>query len=100
MTHNYGYIEDLAAQTTVPHNNSKHNREPAHRPQDNFQLCLRINPDNPRHHLWNNNGTWYIHYTTGNAIRAERVRFSLHTKNLATAQRRRDAILRRQGANQ
>jgi hypothetical protein len=26
-------------------------------------LAIRLNPGNPDHHLWNNNGTWWCHYT-------------------------------------
>ena len=26
-------------------------------------LSVRIDPDNPNHHLWNNHGTWWLHYT-------------------------------------
>ncbi|NBR58180.1 MAG: hypothetical protein EBT89_03320 [Opitutaceae bacterium] len=25
--------------------------------------ALRISEANPNHHLWNNNGTWFLHYT-------------------------------------
>ena len=24
---------------------------------------IRITADNPNHHLWNNHGTWFLHYT-------------------------------------
>ena len=27
------------------------------------RLSLRVKEQNPLHHLWNNNGTWWIHYT-------------------------------------
>ena len=26
-------------------------------------LSIRIDPTNPEHHMWNNNGTWWCHYT-------------------------------------
>jgi hypothetical protein len=26
------------------------------------RLSLRVNTENPNHHLWLNNGTWFIHY--------------------------------------
>jgi hypothetical protein len=29
----------------------------------NATLAVRIHPDNQNHHLWNNNGTWWCHYT-------------------------------------
>jgi hypothetical protein len=58
------------------------------------QLSLRTNPENPNHHLWNNNGTWFIHYVVHpTPITKERVRKSLGTKSLAEARARRDAIL-------
>ena len=27
------------------------------------KLSLRVNDANENHHLWNNNGTWWVHYT-------------------------------------
>ena len=27
------------------------------------EIALRIDESNLNHHLWNNNGTWWIHYT-------------------------------------
>jgi hypothetical protein len=46
------------------------------------------------HQLWNNNGTWWIHYTIHpDACTKARVRRSLRTPDLATAIQRRDAIL-------
>ena len=26
-------------------------------------LSIKIDLENPDHHLWNNHGTWWIHYT-------------------------------------
>ena len=55
---------------------------------------LRINGDNPNHHLWNNNGTWFIHYTIHPTPQTkERIRRTLSTKSLEEARRRRDTIL-------
>ncbi len=58
------------------------------------RLAVRIDTDNPLHHLWNNNGTWWchltLHFPDGTAGRK---RFSLRTDDVAKAQRRRDAIL-------
>ncbi len=52
---------------------------------------IRISPDNPNHHLWNNHGTWFLHYTVyPTPLTKERIRRSLNTKNLAVARRRRD----------
>ncbi|MBM3892337.1 MAG: hypothetical protein FJ388_24745 [Verrucomicrobia bacterium] len=51
---------------------------------------------NPNHHLWNNNGTWFIHYTAyPSPITKERIRHSLQTANLRLARRRRDEVFRR-----
>lgn len=60
----------------------------------NDRLSLRIDPDNPDHHLYNNNGTWWVHYTVyPTRATAERIRRSLGTRDLATARRRRDELL-------
>lgn len=58
------------------------------------ELAVRVNPSNFAHHLWNNNGTWFIHYTVyPNRLTARRVRKSLKTKSLQTAIKRRDQVL-------
>lgn len=63
------------------------------------QLSLRTNPSNPNHHLWNNNGTWFVHYVVHpTPITKERVRRSLKTKCVHEARARRDAILAKQNA--
>ena len=60
---------------------------------ESLQLGIRVNADNPNHHLWNNNGTWYIHYTVyPTPVTAERVRRSLKTKDLEIARRKRDRL--------
>ena len=60
------------------------------------RLSLRVNADNPNHHLWLNNGTWFIHYVVHpTPITKERVRRSLRTKSLAEARARRDALFAR-----
>jgi hypothetical protein len=57
-------------------------------------LAIRLNPGNPDHHLWNNNGTWFVHYTIHpTPLTKQRVRASLQTKNLAEARLRRDQLL-------
>jgi len=58
-------------------------------------LSLRLNPDNPRHHLWCNNGTWWVCYTLHWGFRKRRIRRSLGTPSLEVALERRDALLRR-----
>ena len=52
---------------------------------------IRISADNSNHHLWNNHGTWFVHYTIHpTPLTKERIRRSLGTKDLSTARRRRD----------
>jgi len=49
---------------------------------------------NPNHHIWNNNGTWWLHYTLHLAdYTKRRVRESLRTRDVDEARRRRDARL-------
>ena len=63
-------------------------------------LCsaVRVNTNyllNPDHNIWNNNGTWWCHFTVHNPdYTKERVRVSLHTKDRDEARRRRDFIMR------
>lgn len=52
---------------------------------------LPANAGGPNHHLYNNNGTWFIHYTLyPNPFTKERVRVSLKTSNVEEARSRRD----------
>lgn len=57
------------------------------------KLALRVNDENPNHHLWNNRGIWWCHLTVhkGDAT-AERLRFSLKTRDVELARKRRDNI--------
>lgn len=56
--------------------------------------ALRLSDANADHHLWNNNGTWFVHYTIHpTAFTKDRVRRSLCTKSLCEARRRRDQLL-------
>ena len=49
---------------------------------------------NPDHHLWNNHGTWFVHYTEyPTPIMKQRVRKSLKTRCLEVARQRRDQLL-------
>lgn len=58
------------------------------------KLSIRVSEDNRLHHLWNNNGTWWLHYTEHLAdFTKRRVRRSLRTHDLELAIRRRDAWL-------
>jgi hypothetical protein len=57
-------------------------------------LAIRLNPGNPDHHLWNNNGTWFVHYTIHpTPLTKQRIRASLRTKNLIQARAHRDELL-------
>jgi ligand-binding sensor domain-containing protein len=56
---------------------------------------LRVDRDNALHHLWCNNGTWWVHYTLHFGHRKRRIRRSLETSTLDEAVRRRDALLAR-----
>jgi len=58
-------------------------------------LSVRIDAANERHHLWLNNGTWWVHYTLNFDFRTRRVRRSLGTAMLAEAIRRRDTLFER-----
>jgi len=56
-------------------------------------LKIRVAADNPDHHLWNNHGTWFIHYTVyPTPFTKERIRRSLGTSSRETARERRDAF--------
>lgn len=57
------------------------------------KIALRINDDNPNHHLWNNRGVWWCHVTVHKPdSTAERLRFSLETRDIEKARARRDKI--------
>jgi len=63
------------------------NQEPLH-------LAIRRTPENPDHHLWNNNGTWWLHFTLRSATgTVKRTRLSLKTRDIEAARRKRDRIL-------
>ena len=56
---------------------------------------IRIHAGNPDHHLWNNNGTFWCHYTIHLPdYTKRRVRCSLCTSRLGHARKLRDQILR------
>lgn len=57
-------------------------------------LAVRVNPANPDHHLWNNHGTWWCHYTVHLPdFTKRRVRRNLGTRVLTEARQRRDQLL-------
>jgi hypothetical protein len=56
--------------------------------------ALRIDSSNRNHHLYLNNGTWWIHYTVHLAdYTARRIRRSLGTREVGEARLRRDMYL-------
>jgi hypothetical protein len=56
-------------------------------------LAIRFT-DNPNHHLWNNHGTYWCHYTEHLPdYTKRRVRKSLGTDNLGIARVIRDTLL-------
>ncbi len=55
---------------------------------------LRVDTSNDTHHLWCNNGTWWMHYTLHFGHRVRRRRRSLRTRCLAEAMARRDEYFR------
>ena len=58
------------------------------------QSSIRVHPGNPNHHLWNNNGTWWLHYTIHRPDYTKaRVRHSLGTGLLREARCLRDRLL-------
>jgi len=56
-------------------------------------LAIRFR-ENIDHHLWNNNGTWWCHYTEHLPdYTKRRVRRSLHTDDIGIARVLRDSLL-------
>jgi hypothetical protein len=65
-------------------------------PTQPIQLSLRTRAENPNHHLWNNHGTWWCHFTLHLANGTKcRVRRSLRTGCPTKARTRRDGLLGR-----
>ena len=59
----------------------------------NEVLSIRVDGSNPRHHIWNNHGVWWIHYTVlVGGVRQRRMRYSLGTRDEQEAARLRDRI--------
>ena len=57
-------------------------------------LSVRVNQENPDHHLWNNHGTWWLHYTLHLPdYTKRRIRKSLATHDLGQARTLRDELL-------
>jgi len=60
---------------------------------------IRVDAANPNHHLWDNHGTWFLHYTIPpTPFTKERIRRSLGTKDVNVARQRRDAFFAALGA--
>ncbi len=60
----------------------------------NSSASIVVDASNENHHIWNNNGTWWMHYTVyPTAVTVKRVRKSLKTKDAHKAREQRDAIL-------
>lgn len=54
---------------------------------------IRVRAENENHHLWNNHGTWFLHYTVHpTPFTKERIRRSLGTKDIKVARDRRDTF--------
>ena len=54
---------------------------------------IRVDAENPNHHLWDNHGTWFLHYTVHpTPFTKERIRRSLGTKDVLVARERRDTF--------
>jgi len=59
------------------------------------KVAIRECGGNPDHHLFDNNGTWFVHYTLHLPdYTKKRIRQSLKTKSVAEARCRRDALFR------
>ena len=70
------------------------NIHPNHAIAAGERLAVRITPNNPNHHLWRNNGTWWCHFTVHRPdYTKQRVRLSLGTNDLDQARRIRDLFL-------
>jgi len=62
------------------------------------RLAGFIRESNPNHHLFNNNGTWWIQATVHYGPCSERIRRSLKTRDIEEARRKRDRFLERLAA--
>jgi hypothetical protein len=62
--------------------------------EPSLRLATRRTDTNPNHHLWNNNGTWWLHFTLhSDTGTKKRHRISLKTPDPESARRKRDRIL-------
>ena len=59
----------------------------------NKHASVRIGPGNLDHHLYNNNGVWWLHYTSyPTPATSKRIRRSLRTRDVTLARSRRDGF--------
>jgi hypothetical protein len=57
-------------------------------------LVIRFASGNDNHHIWNNNGIWWCHFTLREGHgRTRRIRKSLKTRDQEKAREKRDRIL-------
>ena len=57
-------------------------------------LSIRVKRGNPDHHLWNNHGTWWLHYTLHLPdYTTRRIRKNLRTRDLDQARTLCDEFL-------
>ena len=60
------------------------------------KTSIRVHAHTADHHLWNNHGTWWCHYTIHRPdYTKRRVRLSLGTPCVNRARKLRDEILKR-----
>ena len=56
--------------------------------------CVKNRTPNPDHNIWNNNGTWWCHYTVHHDdYTKQRVRVSLGTNDVEIARALRDFVM-------
>ena len=69
--------------------------------KNEIKAVARAQAGNANHHLWNNHGTWFLHYTIHpTPFTKERIRRSLGTKDVLVARSRRDAFFAHAGNKQ
>ena len=60
-----------------------------------WELSVRVRSQNPDHHLFNNNGTWWCHFwAIADGARQQRFRVNLKTKSRLEARFLRNGILK------
>ena len=59
------------------------------------RLSIRVDSSNRLHHIWCNNGSWWVAYVLHFSGRKRRIRRSLKTSSVEEAIRRRDELFAR-----